>query len=230
GMGGGDLRAVELRAGGAGGLAERRRGAEAKSEAAVAKLTGVSDKTHWVHRELASPQCLPQDQTGARQDIVKYANGTVLCETAGKNDWVQVGELIQVGVAWRLADGPSEGLPTMAPPDQPGIDTVEKELQPLLDQLGAWDKEQGKVEAGSPGQNPSVVRYNLGRADILEKVVAQVKPEKREMWIRQVADCLAAAAQASPPADKTAYERLLRLEDQIVKAMPGSSLARAVTV
>jgi thiol-disulfide isomerase/thioredoxin len=66
---------------------------------------------------------------------------------------------------------------------------------------------------------------------VLEKLVSQVADVKRDPWIRQVADCLSAAAQATPAgSDKVAYRRLQSLEEQIVKGMPaGSSLAGYVT-
>src|SRR5262249_50756856 len=131
--------------------------------------------------------------------IVKYAGGTILCETNGKNEWIQTGEIIQVGPAWRLIDAPVAGLPddVVAPA---GGEVADKELQPLLDQLNALDKDAPHGD-GAPGPNPALVSYNLKRADLLEKIVAQVKPEKREPWIRQVADSLSSAAQSSPPAE-----------------------------
>src|SRR5262249_17348394 len=80
------------------------------------------------------------------------------------------------------------------------------------------------------GTNPAVVTYNSQRADIIEKVIAKViKPEDREQWTRQLADCLSTAAQSSAPNEKTCYERLVRLEEQIVRAQPGSPLAAFVT-
>src|SRR5262249_32583067 len=92
------------------------------------------------------------------------------------------------------------------------------------------DSRNTQVNAGAmPGANPAVVQYNLARADLLEQIVAAVKPEDREQWIRQVADCLGTAAQNSAAADKAAYNRLVRLVEQITKAMPGTALAGYVT-
>jgi Thioredoxin-like len=218
-----EVKQLELPADQAGRLRDLRAKAQSKFEAALAKLTGLSDKTHWVHVELTPPQCLPADQTGMKQDLFKYANGTVLCETNGKNEWLQTGEMILVGQAWRLTDAPAVGPQDFLPDG--GGDVAEKELQPLLEQLNDLDK---KAPAASAA-NADIIRYNLQRADILERIVAQVKPEKRDNWIRQVADSLSAAAQSSPAGDKTAYQRLLRLEEQIVAAMPGSALASYVT-
>src|SRR5262249_28175514 len=74
---------------------------------------------------------------------------------------------------------------------------------------------------------PAGLRHHLARADLLEKIVALVKPTDRDPWIRQVADSLASAVQASN-GDATAARRLGILEDQLVKAMPGSNLVAYV--
>jgi hypothetical protein len=91
----------------------------------------------------------------------------------------------------------------------------------LLEQLKQLDDGMGK-SATSP---PDAMRYNLARADLLEKIVRKAKDDQRDPWVHQVADCLSTAAQNSPPSDQTAYRRLVKLEDQTVAAMPGSALA-----
>src|SRR5439155_6367348 len=50
-----------------------------------------------------------------------------------------------------------------------------------------------------------------------------------EQWVRQQAECLSSAAQNSPPTDKAAFQRLLQLEQKVVKEQPGSSIAAFVT-
>src|SRR5262249_60746757 len=85
---------------------ELQKTAPAKFQAAVAKLASLNDKTHWLHLETAAPQTIPADPTRGKYDIVKYAGGTILCETNGKNEWIQTGEIIQVGPAWRLIGAP----------------------------------------------------------------------------------------------------------------------------
>ena len=211
-----------------------RSGAPAKFQATVTKLGSLDAKTHWLHLETSPPQCLPAEQTGARQDLIKHANGTILYETSGKNDWLQTGEMIQVGMAWRLIDGPTPGAPVMTTEESgtsgAGIQTAveDKETETLLLQLKKLD-EEGKGIDNRGGANPDVVRFNLKRADLLEKIEAKTKPDQRDPWVRQVADCLSTAAQSSAQGDKSAYNRLLRLEEQIAGSMPGSSLAAYVT-
>src|SRR5262249_2306530 len=98
-------------------------------------------------------------------------------------------------------------------------------LQQLIEQLSAHDKTQ--VPAAT-GPNAAAVRYHLARADILEKIVAAVKPADRDPWIRQVADSLSSAAQVGTPADKAPFTRLASLEKQLTEAVPGSALTAYV--
>ncbi len=104
--------------------------------------------------------------------------------------------------------------------------TLDKEAQQLLDQLRKLDE---VAPASEVGPSPAIVRYQLQRAAILDQIAGRVKPEEREQWLRQVADCLSSAAQASSPSDKSAYERLVRMEETIVKSQEGSALAAYVT-
>src|SRR5262249_17810261 len=154
-----------------------------KFQATCSKLPALSAKTRCLHVETAPPQCLPAEQLGGKQDVLKYGRGTILCETDGKHDWIQTGEMIKVGLTWRLVDAPFAGdgsAETLAAAQ------VDPALQGLLDQLRDLD---AKAPKGSetPGANAELVSYNLRRATLLEQIVSKVKPEEREQWIRQVA-------------------------------------------
>src|SRR5262249_18936294 len=116
----------------------------------------------------------------------------------------------------------------VGPGGQISSQVTDKEQQALLDQLKAMDDERIPPVAPGGGASPEVVRYQLRRADLLEKIEAKVKPEERDPWVRQVADCLSTAVQNSPPSDKTAFARLQRLDEQINTAMAGSNLAAYV--
>jgi thiol-disulfide isomerase/thioredoxin len=228
----GDAELQDLPAAEATKIRELRKGAAAKFQATCTKLSSLGDKTRWLHLETLAPQCQPADQTGARADYVKYPNATTLCETSGKNEWLQTGEIVQVAAgAWRVIDAPTPGLAETveeaAGAGQGGTKIVDKDLQGLLEQVKALDDKQPKGAEGG-GPNAAVASYHLQRADLLERVVAKAKPEEREPWIRQVADALSTAASSSPASDHTALGRLASLEKQIVPAMPGSNLAAYV--
>lgn len=169
--------------------------APAKFEAALAKIPELGPKSNWLHLETSAPCCLPADQVGGRYDLIKHARGTVMFESAGKNGWLQTGELYQVGLAWRLTEGP---VPGAAPADNAGGPDVNAnpELMKLVDELAALDKQTPPVNGVT---DPRVVQHHLKRADIIERIIAVVKPEEREAWIRQVADSLSGAARPARP-------------------------------
>jgi hypothetical protein len=198
--------------------------AASKFQATRSKLSSLSDKTRWLHLETTAPQCILADAASVKQDLIKYARATILCETDGKNEWIQTGELIKVGLTWRIIDGPTVGDGTA----DAATAANDPALQPLLDQLRDLDQKAPKSSEGA-GTAADIVTYNLARADLLEQIRAKVKAEEREQWVRQIADCLSAAAQSSPENEHAAYERLTRLEEQVVADSPGSPLAGYVT-
>ena len=81
-------------------IRELEKAAPAKFTKTVADLPKISAaKPAWVHLETGAPECIPSDQAGARMDVVKYSHGSILFEVSGATDWVQTGEMIQVGAA-----------------------------------------------------------------------------------------------------------------------------------
>jgi hypothetical protein len=221
-----ELRALGLPEGQAARIREQLKAAPEKFQDVIAKLGAkLGPKTTWLHLETAPPQCLPAEQTGAAADVFRHARGTVLFDVGGGNEWVQTGEMIQVAPnCWRLTGGPTPGA---APPDAAeGKDRIDNpEVQKLVVELGKL--QQGAPAAGS-GPSAELTRHHLACADLIEKIVAQVKPQDREPWIRQVADSLSSAAQASPKDDTTALQRLRTLEGTLTGAMPGHNLTAYV--
>jgi hypothetical protein len=218
-----EMKALNLPADDQARIRESQKQAYDKFQATIAKLPNLSDKTHWLHLETSPPQCIPADAIGTKQDLIKYPRGTILCETGGKNDWIQTGEMVKVGLTWRLTEAPvpGDGTGGQDAPMDPG-------LQALLDQLRQHDAAAPKGN-DTAGASVELMNYNLKRADLLEQIAGKVKQDEREQWIRQLSDCLSAGAQNSPENEKAAYERLRQLESQIVKAMPGTPLAAYVT-
>src|SRR5437868_1212966 len=135
--------------------------AATKFQNMVARLPNLSAKTRWVHLETAPPQCLPADTYGAKQDVIHYARGTILCETEGKHDWLQTGEMIKIGLTWRLIDAPSAGDGNA----ETASAVTDPALKELLDQLRTHDAQAPKT-SGDPVMAPQIVNYNLVRANL----------------------------------------------------------------
>jgi hypothetical protein len=218
-----EIKALALPADLASALRERRKGAKAKFEATIAKLTKLTEKANWIHLETSAPECILAEQIGARGDLIRHARGTVLFESGGANDWFQVGPMIQVGAAWRIIDAPAPGA-AVTEESKDGSKTMDLDpkVQKLVEGLTTFDKQR------VPSSGPEAVRHHLSRADILEKIVNAIPAKERDPWIRQVADSLASAAQASGPKDVAPGQRLANLEKQLVQHMPGSNLTAYV--
>ena len=192
--------------------------------AAVAKLEGA--KPSWLHLELGTPQCLPTDATGSRFDLIRHPRGTILMDLGGKTEWLQSGEMVQVGAAWKLVEGPAVGAISEDEGSRlAGRLDLDKdpELKKMVDELTAIDKDP--AANGTPAE---ISKHHLRRADQLEKIVARMKPEDRESWIHQVADSLAGAAQVGKDADPAGLQRLASLAEQLNKATPGGNVAAYV--
>ncbi|HEX5271292.1 MAG TPA: redoxin domain-containing protein [Gemmataceae bacterium] len=215
-----ELKALDLPADLAKRIRDGRAAAAAKFKETQAKLA-LTDKSHWLHLETEAPHLIPVE--GGRE-VLEHAHATVVIESAGKNDWVQTGELIQVGAAWRIIEAPAAGaMDGKAGP----MGTDNPELQKLLTELATLDGDFSKKPDAKPAE---VVKYNLDRTALIEKVIAAVKDDERGQWVRQEADCLAAAAQNSAAGDRAAADRLIALVAQVQKSAPaGDALAAYVT-
>jgi hypothetical protein len=198
-----------------------RAAAATKFKETQAKLA-LSDKTHWLHLETEAPHLIPVE--GGR-DILEHAHATIVIDTAGKNDWIQTGEIVLIGSAWRVLEAPAPGaMDSKVGP----MGNDNPELQKLLSDLSNLDGDYSKKTDTKPAD---IVKYNTDRNNLIEKIIGAVKTdEDRSQWTRQQADCLSAAAQNSAADDKAAYDRLTALVGKVQKAMPpGDALAAYVT-
>lgn len=191
-----------------GRILEKMNQAPAQFQKTTAELIKLSSKTRWVHLETEAPETIPADTIGSRQDLVRYRFGSILYDNDGNHDWLQTGELIQVGQTWRIVEAPTAGsrYETVASDPNAGIVTVSEEIRPLLEELK-------KVDGTSPntGNAEDYARYNLARAVVLEKIIAASKPDQRGQWLKQLADSLASAAQNGR---EEAYQKLAGIVQQ----------------
>jgi len=220
-----EMDALELPDSEANRIKTKMQGAATQFQTTSGALAKLSDKTRWVHLETAAPETIPADALGSKADLMHHRTGTVLYSDGDKvNDFLQTGEMILVGRAWRLVDAPVVGgsSTTVNATANGGTGTgtgvnIPETARPLIVELDMKDKENQSKTAPK-----EVAQYNMERAAILEKIAAAVTDLKdREEWIKQVADSYGTAAQND---DSAALPKLTAMKSQYVKVAPGSAL------
>jgi hypothetical protein len=179
----------------------------------------LSDKAKWVHLELETPAVTPADAFGGREDLVRHRTATVLVDRGdGKSaDVFQTGELILIGRAWKLVEGPTPGAAQPAPPAGAGEVAGEVVIPPGTQDILA------QLNKLTPPANPAdLLKYHKERAALLEQIVAKAQGAQQEPWLRQVIDAYTSAAESG---DTEAMQRLRQWQEQIEKAAPKSPAA-----
>lgn len=199
----------------------RQRGAAAvKRMMETADALKLTEQAKWVHLELGIPTVKPADSFGGRDDLIRYRSATVLVDKGdGKTaDVFQTGELMLIGRAWKLVDGPSPGAaPAQSPADTDGAPqvAVPKGGEEILAQLG---------KLAAPTDPAEMPKYHMARAQLLEKLVQMTQGEQQQPWLRQVIDAYASASEGGP-ADGPALQRLKQWAGTIEKDAPKSPAA-----
>lgn len=186
----------------------------------------LNEKVKWVHLETGVPECIPADALGSKNDLIRHKHGTILFSDGEKiNDFLQTGEMILVGKAWRIVEAPTAGgTSTSAQVGSTNMGGVEitEDIKELIQKLKEVDDKY--KDQSTPAK---VAEYNVARAAVIEQIIAKLKDDKsKEDWIKQAADCYSTAAQNG---DKTVMTRLSAWRAQLEKAYPGSNLAAYVT-
>lgn len=208
-----NLAALGLPAADAAALQARAAGAGKKLAEAAAALK-LSEKAKWVHAEFGPPHTRAADSFEGRDDYTAYKNGTVLIEDGGKTNFLQTGELIQIGRAWKLVDGPSAGAGGGGEVAGPVVDA---KIMALVTKLNDLDK-----QAPNPPTVPALAAFNAQRAELLEQIVAAA--EQKETWAKMLIDSLAQAAEGDRPGNRH-LARVKQWRDDTAK--PGGSPALA---
>ncbi len=159
--------------------------------------------SEWMHLQLGVPQATPADAIGTREDLVFHKAGTVLVRDGANNKSFQTGEIVQVGRAWKLVDGPSVGVSEATP----GGALLFKGIENLVAKLNDLD------QTGPAGAAPAaIVAHHAKRVDLLEQIVAQAggQPDEkvRETWTKLLLDSLSAAAEG----EKLDGKHILRMK------------------
>jgi hypothetical protein len=188
----------------------------------AAEALKLSPNAKWIHLELGVPHTTPADAFGGRDDLVAHKNATILIQDGDKTHFLQTGEMVLVGRAWKLVEGPSAGPGgvQVADANTGNAPVIIEDIRGFVEELDKLDNQEGKA-AATPDK---IVAYYTKRADILERIVQKLPPDKQELWVRLLIDSLAAAAEGSKP-DSKPHARLKQLKDVLVKAGPANPLA-----
>jgi hypothetical protein len=184
-------------------------------------------KAAFVRAEATTPSSVPGEQIGSDTDLIKYASRSILYEADAtdkdgkkekKHEWLNTGEMIQVGLAWRLIDVPTaEAAPTAGDPSSPTVAQASNtELTKRLEAITELDnKLQALVGAAS---NPVLSQ----RIALVQQILAMVDAKEQETWKKQLFDNYASLAQNG---DKEALAALGKLRAQVEATAKGSALA-----
>ncbi len=219
-----ELKALELPAAYVEKIRTKLQQANTKFQDTVKKVDANTPATGRV--EMVPPQCVPGESIGTSHDLFRYPSLAILYETKGKkHEWLQTGEMVKVGMAWRLIDVPFVGSGPIEI-DRPGGDNTE--LTKVLGEIAALDTKINAIPVIGSG-NPALAGLYLERVGLVDKALPLVKAEDRESWYKQKADNLQSASMNSKADDTRAMTMLRQLRDQIVAQNAKSSLAAYVS-
>jgi thiol-disulfide isomerase/thioredoxin len=167
----------------------------------------ITPKTQWVRFDcsMLMPSLIPAEPGKTRNDLTVYENVMAIVDNGGENGFVQVGEMVRVGQAWKLTQVPqpmegekfelAEGGILLQPAAM-GAATAAEGLSPklkeLLDQLRELDAKAPQAQA----KLEDITKYNVARAQLLALLTDESpSDEEKLMWQRQRLEGIAAATQ-----------------------------------
>jgi peroxiredoxin len=168
----------------------------------------LSPQARWGHLELASPQTIPADTWNLRDDWIVHKQALLLIHDGEAVRFLPLGEMVLVGRAWKLIDGPSPG-PMHATAQGPVITDAIKELVAQLQEIDQ--------QTPNPPTAEALANLNAQRVQILEQILAKLpEGQPQESWLRLLIDSLGAAAEGDK-ADGPYLVRLRQWKDRLAK-------------
>jgi tetratricopeptide (TPR) repeat protein len=195
-----------------------------KAQAAVAGGRILNSKSIWVRFDAALPGLVPAEQSGAGLDLMVFENAMAYVQNGEKLELISIGEMVQVGPAWKLVSVPTpldtSGTAVVALGGilmQTGLGStgtaageMSADMQKLLADLQKLDENSPRPDA-SPQE---LANYNVARANLAEKLIGQARTdEERAQWIQQYTDSLSTATQSGLYSD--GLTRLQSLETAV---------------
>ncbi|MGA2060903.1 MAG: thioredoxin-like domain-containing protein [Thermoguttaceae bacterium] len=202
----------------------------------AARQKTVAPQTTWVQFTAGKPGIVPAGTDESTKDIRVYENVVAIVETAGKNNQLHIGTLVQAGDGWRAIDLPqeiAEGRADSAPagfffqaPLVRGSDSAGnapgENSQKLMADLEKLDK--AAAAATTPEQQ---AQFTTQQAELLEQIAAATpNADERAMWLRQLTDMIGAAGQMGTYPE--AVDRLNALFEKLKKNESDKDLAAYV--
>lgn len=224
-----DIRSLRIPAEMATKLQEAVRDVPGKVQASLSNSKSLNRNSVWVRFDPPLPGLILSEDLGTTKDVIVYENAMAIVQNGDKHDLISIGEMIQIGDVWKLAQIPtpveangqsivSVGGVLMQPfiPNDAtgssgiGVGEMSAEMQKLLADLK-------KIDDASPRPDASAqdfANYNVARANVSEKLVTISKnEEEREQWIQQYCDSLSTATQSGLYPE--GLQRLLVLQEAV---------------
>lgn len=184
----------------------------------------INPSTQWVRFDcsMLMPNMIPAEKGKCKSDLLVYENVMAIVDNGGTNGFVQIGEMVKVGDAWKITQVPmplegerfelSAGIllqPAMTA-GAFGSQGMSPRMKELIDQLGALDSKAPNAQS----TQEEIIKYNVARAKILEDLIQEVPTEQEKVnWQRTRLEGIAAAAQMKTFPD--GLEELKKAEQQL---------------
>jgi len=201
-----DMQTVGIQGDAATKLAARIKDARKTFQSVLQSTKIVTPQTHWVRFDcsMLMPSLIPAETGKTRADLLVYENVMAIVDNAGTNGFVQIGEMVRVGDAWKVTQVPhplegerfelSGGI--LLQPGLSGAGTVAQnmssKMKELIDQLGALDNKAPTAQSTME----EITQYNVARAKILAQLAQEVTTDQERLnWQRTRLEGIAAATQ-----------------------------------
>jgi len=199
--------------------------------------TVIKRDTKWVRFDssMLMPNLVPTESGVSNKDLTVYENVMAIVDNGGKSDFVQIGEMVKVGDAWKLtsiprpvnADGSIQvtegGLlfqQSLVGATAPIGPEPSPEMRQIIEQLQKLDQ---AAQAKPDAPKADVAVYNAQRAQMLGKL-ADIAPtgDERATWRKQQIEQIYAALQVD--AFPQGIEALAAIEADLRKQPDGAPL------
>jgi thiol-disulfide isomerase/thioredoxin len=198
----------------------------------------IKRDTKWVRFDssMLMPNVVPSESGASSNDLLVYENVMAIVDNGGKSGFVQIGEMVKVGDAWKLTSVPKPvdveggsiqitdgGLlfqQSLVGPSSPIGAEPSPEMRQIIEQLQKLDQSpQAKPEA----PKTELAVYNAQRTQLLGKLAeVATTPDEREAWRKQQIDQIWAAVQLDT--FPKGVETLTAIEAEIRKQPDGAAL------